>query len=282
MKKKPVFFQSLFLMTLLFLGPRSVAQEQPSTAESAISDLAARLARPLQEAHVTKIIFADLKGPDGQIHPVGRWLADKLSDSVSSQFPGLEVIARPQGADRLNGVDASDDTTKAAERAEKWAHHLGAKLVVTGTFAKVPGGIGISLTALRTRGSQGSVAVANGLVLISNVINALSLEPIPSLTDGIPQAGIGGVGIPQCIYCPPPEYTEEARAAHYQGAVVLRVVVRTDGRAVNIAIVKDPGHGLGMQAVEAVRAWRLKPATGFDGKPVAVSCPIEVTFRLRR
>jgi hypothetical protein len=44
-------------------------------------------------------------------------------------------------------------------------------------------------------------------------------------------------------------------------------------------VVKDPGNGLGLQAVESVRKWKFKPAAGPDGRPVAVTCPIEVTFR---
>jgi hypothetical protein len=43
-------------------------------------------------------------------------------------------------------------------------------------------------------------------------------------------------------------------------------------------IVKDPGNGLWMQAVKSVRKWKFKPASGPDGRTVAVICPIEVTF----
>lgn len=94
------------------------------------------------------------------------------------------------------------------------------------------------------------------------------------------RAGINGVGIPECIYCPPPLYSDDARKAKYMGSVVLQVTVTADGRAVNISIVKDPGMGLGEKAVEAVRTWRFKPAVGPSGKIVAVIVPIEVTFRL--
>ena len=94
------------------------------------------------------------------------------------------------------------------------------------------------------------------------------------------RAGINGVGIPECIYCPPPLYSDDARKAKYMGSVVLQVTVTADGRAVNISIVKDPGMGLGEKAVEAVRTWRFKPAVGPSGKIVAVLVPIEVTFRL--
>ena len=94
------------------------------------------------------------------------------------------------------------------------------------------------------------------------------------------QAGVNGVGVPVCLYCPIPQYSDEARKAKYQGTVVLQVTITTDGRAVNISVVKGPGLGLEEKAIEAVRSWRFKPAVGPSGRPVPTIVPIEVTFRL--
>lgn len=94
------------------------------------------------------------------------------------------------------------------------------------------------------------------------------------------QAGVNGVGVPVCLYCPIPQYSDEARKAKYQGTVVLQVTITTDGRAVNISVVKGPGLGLEEKAIEAVRSWRFKPAAGPNGRPVPTIVPIEVTFRL--
>jgi periplasmic protein TonB len=94
------------------------------------------------------------------------------------------------------------------------------------------------------------------------------------------RAGVNGVGTPSCIYCPEPPYSDEARKAKWQGTVVLNVIITADGRAISITPVKDPGLGLAEKAIEAVRQWKFKPAVGPNGKPVNVSIPIEVTFRL--
>jgi len=94
------------------------------------------------------------------------------------------------------------------------------------------------------------------------------------------RAGVNGVGIPSCIYCPDPQYSEEARKAKYQGIVVLRLVVSADGRVTSIEVVKGPGLGLEEKAVEAMRQARFKPALGPNGKPVPVIVNYEVTFRL--
>jgi protein TonB len=94
------------------------------------------------------------------------------------------------------------------------------------------------------------------------------------------RAGVNGVGVPVCLYCPIPQYSDEARKAKYQGTVVLQVTITTDGRAINISVVKGPGLGLEEKAIEAVKGWKFKPAVGPGGKPVATIVPIEVTFRL--
>lgn len=91
----------------------------------------------------------------------------------------------------------------------------------------------------------------------------------------------GNVSAPLCIFCPDPEYSEEARKAKWQGLVVLKVVVGPDGRVISesIRVIKPVGMGLDEQAVRAVQQWRFRPAERF-GKPVAVEFILEVNFRL--
>jgi len=77
-----------------------------------------------------------------------------------------------------------------------------------------------------------------------------------------------------------PEYTEEARNAKVEGAVVLQVEIATDGRAGNIHVVKSLGYGLDEKAIECVRQWRFRPAVK-HGTRVRVPATIEVAFHLK-
>jgi periplasmic protein TonB len=97
---------------------------------------------------------------------------------------------------------------------------------------------------------------------------------------GFPHAGQNGFGEPTCVYCPTPEFSDEAVKAKYQGTVLVQAVVTADGRATEIHIAKGLGLGLDEKAIDAVRKWRFKPAAGPDGRPTAVICFIEVTFHL--
>lgn len=98
---------------------------------------------------------------------------------------------------------------------------------------------------------------------------------------GTPRAGVNGVSIPKCVYCPNPNYTDEARRAHIQGTVVLQVTVTAEGHAENITVLKKAGYGLEQEAIDAVSKWQFKPAVGPNGNPVATIVPIEVSFRLK-
>ena len=85
---------------------------------------------------------------------------------------------------------------------------------------------------------------------------------------------------PECIRCPDPTYTAEARADRIQGRVLLIATVTEQGAAENIGVIDGLADGLTDQALEVVRSWHFKPATGKDGKPMATRVPIEVMFRL--
>jgi TonB family protein len=120
-------------------------------------------------------------------------------------------------------------------------------------------------------------------------VTALALLAIGTLTAPRLQAqsgpflpGANGVGYPACVYCPQPQYTEQALKANYEGAVVLQVIIQPSGHASNIKVVKagPPGLGLEGKAIEAVKTWRFKPAVGPNGRIVATITPVEVTFRL--
>jgi len=98
--------------------------------------------------------------------------------------------------------------------------------------------------------------------------------------DSDPGLWTKGASSPECVYCPNPVFSDEARKAKLQGAVLLRLVVTPEGRAAQIHVVKGLGLGLDEKAVEAVREWRFKPAREPGGKLVAVGITVEVMFRL--
>ena len=93
------------------------------------------------------------------------------------------------------------------------------------------------------------------------------------------RAGVNGVTQPKCIYCLNPDYSDAARSAKIQGAVILSVVVTAEGQVAGIYVLKGAPFGLTAKAIKATRNWRMEPAQK-DGKPVSARTNVEIVFRL--
>jgi TonB family protein len=89
----------------------------------------------------------------------------------------------------------------------------------------------------------------------------------------------GGVTAPKLVQKVEPDYTEDARAAKYQGTVVLYVEIGPDGGARNMRVLRSLGLGLDQKAIDAVSQWQFQPGMR-NGVPVTVQATIEVNFRL--
>lgn len=88
-----------------------------------------------------------------------------------------------------------------------------------------------------------------------------------------------GVTAPRLVSKVEPEYSEEARAAKYQGTVVVVVTIDTDGTAQDMRVMRSLGMGLDEKALQAISQWKFSPGTK-DGEAVRVVATIEVNFRL--
>jgi TonB family protein len=73
-----------------------------------------------------------------------------------------------------------------------------------------------------------------------------------------------------------PVYPPEARAARVQGEVMLQIVIGTDGKVIEVAVVR--GHALlNESAVDAVSQWLYRPFL-LNGQPVEVITTVTVNY----
>jgi TonB family protein len=245
-----------------------------SASEPAISALARSLAEPLKKAKARNVIVLDLRGSGGKPHPVGAWLADRLSAAIRKEYPKINAIDRSKLISNADISSGPMDSNAIFEMDVRQARSVGADVAIIGDFAAVSNQIGISLRVVRLPDPERVFGPMAGLIPLSKEIENLTNEAIPALEleDGYPHGGQSGVGMPDCTHCPPPKYADRA------GVVVLKVVVTTDGRAGTIKVWTTPDPDLSAIAVRTVQAWRFKPAIGFDGNPIAVIIPVQITF----
>lgn len=80
---------------------------------------------------------------------------------------------------------------------------------------------------------------------------------------------------------PPPRYPPQARRRHYEGIVVLDVLVDAWGRAEEVKVAKSSGHSiLDRAAREAVQDWRFEPGRR-GGRPMDMWVRLPVRFELQ-
>jgi TonB family protein len=108
--------------------------------------------------------------------------------------------------------------------------------------------------------------------------------PYPPETDqtgdlSVPLRIGGDVKAPVPIHTPAAEFSDEAKRRGIQGACLISLIVDAQGIPRDLVILKPLGHGLDANALEAVKAYRFKPATR-NGRPVPVRMEIIVNFKL--
>jgi TonB family protein len=263
-----------FLGILLASVLSASAAEHPANLDG----LADQLGKEISKANLKSVAVADLLTADGKRSDLGWYFANRLSDSWLERNHEFRVLDRAE----LKDTRVSADDLRSAEALKRIGFTWGVDSIVTGNVDISPGHCLFTATARRV--ADGAViATASQPIPHSRILDLLSPRGLDT-GDAHPlqTAGVKGIGVPQCVYCPIPQYSDKARRARLQSTVVLSITISTDGQAARIAILRDPGYGLTDKAIESVSEWRFRPAMDKDGKPVPVAVPIEVTFRLSR
>lgn len=116
--------------------------------------------------------------------------------------------------------------------------------------------------------------------LPANVMVAIP-EPPPAAEPAPPEVlRVGGkIARPRQIEAPRPAYTEAARRARIQGAVILEVRLDETGHVADVEVLRGQPFGLTESAVAAVSRWRYEPARLGD-RAVPVLMTVTVNFEL--
>ncbi len=90
-----------------------------------------------------------------------------------------------------------------------------------------------------------------------------------------------GMTKPEPIRQVQPRYTENARRAGIQGAVILEAVIDEQGNVTNVRVLRGLPLGLDREAVNAVQQWKFRPAM-MANKPVKIYFNLTVNFTIQR
>ncbi len=131
-----------------------------------------------------------------------------------------------------------------------------------------------------------SVSETNTTATATPAPGAPSETPAPGPTPGgtvaIPPPGIPGesfsVAPAVLLEKVDPVYPPAALAAHLAGTVVLQISIDASGVVTRVDVKREAPMGMTEAAVEAVRGWRYRPATGPAG-PIPSMKQVKVDFR---
>jgi len=138
-------------------------------------------------------------------------------------------------------------------------------------FPEVANGGGYTTEFLLFGRSDGQST--SGKVRFINYDGSLPLSlNCPALQDA-------GSTFPEPIRQVNPQYTDAARQARVSGTVVMQATVLEDGSVSVNRLLQTIGYGLDENAQSAIAQWRFCPGT-LDGRPIAVTLTIEVSFRI--
>ena len=267
----PLRVMLAFVVCAMLAG--SAIAQHPS-----FDDLAERLATEITKANAKSVAVADFLGTNGQKLDLGWYLASKLSDDLLAKAKNFRILDRAE----LTDTRITADDLISADSLKRIAALWGVQTIVTGVVEISADQYLVTVTLRRAEDAV-VVATASQMLPHSRILDLLSPAGAEVEATKPVGAGVMGVGVPVCTYCPIPGYSDEARKARIQSAtVVLMVTISTKGSAEKISVMKSPGYGLAEKAIENVSDWRFRPAPGKDGTPVPVAVPIEVTFRSSR
>ena len=242
---------------------------------ASFAELAQQLAASLNKCGVKRIVIVDFEDPIRRVDAFGVWLADQLAAAPGNPWTPIEVVDRKQIAAKWEELRIAEPYTIEPDRVLHLAKAFDATLI-GGSYSPAENGIGLELSAAAS-------AMPNGLIVklvMTDEMKAHLTKPLESLGpgDGIFTAGVGGISIPACLYCPNPRFDTGELNGQSAGTVQLMIVVDANGRASDITVKKEFSRELDQDAVNAVKHWKFKPATDVDGKPVATRTPVEIVF----
>lgn len=265
--------------------------------EGHLDSLASHAAQKIREANLDekepKVLVIDFfRGSAGNSSRLGTLLADRFSESLIAYSSGLRILDRRILKDYLIKEWTTLEDLQSSEVCLRIGRQLGAAGVILGTLYEENGQISLTVHVagfgrVKKEADVFQATDEKGRFSLTEDMHAMLIQPGPNYArtadeipeePGIARSGSPGVTLPSCTQCQPPDYSDAARTAKFQGTVNLSILVTAQGDVTSIYVLKGAPFGLTAKAIEATHNWRFKPGQK-DGKPIPVRVVAESTFR---
>jgi hypothetical protein len=259
-------------------GPCARAQS------SSFEQLSEECAKELVKHKASIVMVADLVPSDGTVRRQGHYFGATLGPAMRyfgkdkfqvADHNELHQVGMPTSLSSAN-ITSSDVGKILTERVH-------ADVVLVGGMERDDRSYTLTVSALR---------IADGTTLFSKSARFPRSDFLDSLEEPYPPKGYEqvqmlnarhlppGAKLPKCVRCPIPSYSAFAQRIKIQGKSVFEALISPEGKPVALTPIQIIGYGLDEKAYEAIKGWEFAAGTDSDGKPIYVTTPIEVTFKL--
>lgn len=276
-------------------GSASAAAQDASSAlprlvQDQMNSLASRVAEQVRQSKLDpalpKVFVIDFSNAtDRQFSKLGSVLADDFAQSLAGFASGFQVEDRKSFYDYLKQNWMSLDDLQSEAACLTLVRSMGGSGVILGTI-EINANQQLRIR-VRTDG-LGQAWTGDAQFALTGQLQELLKQPAISFArsadtvavePGILQAGVDGVSLPVCIFCPNPDYTDLARAAKYRGSVELSLIVTKDGEVNSVMVLRGAPFSLTQKAIDTVQKWKFKPAKR-NKQSVSVRVPVGIEFQL--
>ena len=261
-----------FVLAMALLGCTAVVGSPSRDSDEVhLDQLRDSLLNELAKNNVRSVAVADLACTDAVDCTLGWYLAQKLSRDLDTKQHSFRILNR----DEQESLKISPDEIASSELLKRVGSLWGVDTIVTGAVSVSTDQYSVKISLRRV--ADGAELFTDSQPLArSKLLDQLA--PVDSTSKNLPvKAGVQGVGVPICQYCPIPPYPGHTRIQQ-NVSITLMVTFGTTGTSDKISITQSPMYVLSEGAVQAVSSWKAQPALGRDGKPVATLVPVQVTF----
>jgi TonB family protein len=266
----------IVLVLLAAFAAVPAARAQDPSMDAAATEIADAITHAKQKG----VIVFDFSGPNARLTALGAKLADDFSSLLAKAAPGIHVENRTHIAEIVSADQYSPEVIYRPAYDSVLASALRVKVYVTGTIVLQGQNLTVLVKSRPVKSWQEIASLQFSVPLTGEVKELLDRTladaPAPPYIDPDDK----GYTSPKCLFCPRADYTEEAMRYKAQGVVILEAVVGADGRFESIRVIKPMPYGLTEKAIATVSKWKLAPAKGPDGNPIAVRQTIMVFFGL--
>ena len=232
-----------------------------------------------------KILVADFFVPENINKAFGSQLADELSSKIVDPQKQIQVFSRNLLKTYMKISDVDQTKLQSDRELGEFAHDMGASAIVSAKAVRVQGDTFRLLVRFLLAKDSNRVLTTEAMITRTPPPEAPIKEsakaPIKADVTAPPPLPVDPRvrEHPSCYYMPNPPYTKQARAANFQGVVLVNAVVQLDGSVGNMRILKSPGLGLDENILKTMKTWKCHPAKGEKG-PLTTRVRFELNFRL--